>query len=213
MKLLSKLLVASMLFVVANVDASHRDEFDYIALSINKASFEEFDFTPDLDFSSIDSFGETIGSSKLAGRLFYGYQFNQFLALEAGFDYFSGKDFSVFEETSAANNSKVKTNIYTGGFKAFGGDLRVVGTYPVTNNFYIKTNVGALAWSSEVDTVSREVNGLVATTNEENGISLIAGLGLAYGIEKLVAISLDVETTEIADIRITNLGVSFTFRI
>lgn len=213
MKLIFTVFVTLLIFVVTSADANYRDDFDYIAVSVNKASFDDFDFSPNVDFAAIGSFGETVDSSKLGGRIFYGYQFNPYLALETGFDYFSSKDFSVFEETAGENNTTVKKNIFSGGFVAYGGDLRVVGTYPVTNNFYLKTNLGALAWHSEIDTVSQEGTSLVATTKEENGVSLIAGFGLVYGIRKTLAVSLDVETTEISDVRLTNFGVSFTFRI
>lgn len=213
MKFISTIFALLALLTIATAAASSRDKFDYIALSVHKGSVKDFDFSPTLDFSTIESFGEKAESSKLSGRLFYGHQFNQYLALEAGLNRFLAKDYTVFEQTLGANNALVTKNIYTGGFSAFGGDLRVVGTYPVTNNFYLKTNVGALAWRSEIDRVSRQNTGLVATKNEESGVALIAGLGLAYGIEKTVAISLDVETTEVSDIRVTNFGLSLTFRI
>ena len=212
MNYISKIVVASLTLPAFAVDSKGRDEFDYLAFSVNTASYSDLDFTPNINFTDLPAISSKADSEKLGGRLFYGYQFNRFFAIEGGLNLFAAKNFKIQEQSQGDNNTTVTTDLFSGGLKAFGADLRAVAIYPVTKNLYLKANVGAVGWRSELDSVSLVDNELIATTNKESGVSAIGGFGIAYGIKKTVAISLDVETTEISDIRVTNVGLSFTFR-
>lgn len=213
MKYTSCLFVVFFVCFSAFSKASNRDQFDYLSISVNKPSYDDLNFTPNLDQAALSPYLQSMDSEKLGFRLFYGYQFNRFLAVETGFDYFGANDFSLYQEVAGANNTVTRKNLLSGSFKSLGADVRAVATYPVTNNFYLKANIGALAWRSEQDIVSKTGEEFSLTDNSESGVSLVTGIGMAYGYRKFVAISLDIERTEIADITATNIGLSFTFRI
>lgn len=189
------------------------NSFDYLAVTVNKPSYSELDFTPDLTAADLEPLKESKDSEKSGFRLFYGYQFNQYIAAEAGLNYAGKQEYSLFTESTNDQNAIVKTTQHTGSFSSIGADVRLVGTYPVTNNFYLKANVGALAWRSDRDFISKEANTFSVTEKTSNGVSLVTGIGMAYGFKKVAALSLDIEKTEIDDIDTTNIGLTITFRL
>lgn len=212
MKYITPLLVSLLCFSTDSMSSS-RDQFDYLALSINKPSYSDLDFSPGLDEDDLSPLKENVEKENVGFRLFYGYQFNRFMAVEGGIDYYGKSDFSLYTEATDGQNVVTKTNVHTGSFSSIGLDVRLVGTYPITNNLYLKASVGALAWDSDHEYVTKEQNNFIANEESESGVSVVTGLSLAYGIRKFAAISLDYEKTEIREIETSNLGISVTFRL
>lgn len=213
MKYTTPLLLISLLCFSADSMSSSRDQFDYFALSINKPSYSDLDFTPVLNEEDLSPLKESVEKENYGFRLFYGYQFNRYMAVEGGIDYYGKSDFSLYTEATSNQNVVTKTNIHTGSFSSIGTDVRLVGTYPITSNLYVKASVGALAWFSDRDYVTKEENDFIAYEESESGVSVVTGLSLAYGIRKFAAISLDYEKTEIREVDTSNIGISVTFRL
>lgn len=213
MKYKTPLLLVFLLCLSLDTKASSRDQFDYLAVSINKPTYNDLDFSPSLGAEDLAPLKEDVEKESYGFRLFYGYQFNRFLAVEGGLDYYGKSDFSLYTEQTDSENVVTKTNVHTGSFSSVGTDVRLVGTYPITNNFYVKASVGALAWYSDHEYISKENNSFIANEESESGVSVVTGLSLAYGIRKFAAVSLDYEKTEIRDIDTSNIGISFTFRL
>lgn len=213
MKYTTPLLFISFLCFSADSMSSSRDQFDYLALSINKPSYSDLDFSPGLDDTDLSPLKENVEKENLGFRLFYGYQFNRFMAVEGGIDYYGKSDFSLYTEATDSENVVTKTNVHTGSFSSIGTDVRLVGTYPLTNNLYVKASVGALAWYSDRNYVTKAESNFIANEESKSGVSVVTGLSLAYGIRKFAAISLDYEKTEISEIDTSNIGISITFRL
>lgn len=100
-----------------------------------------------------------------AGRVFAGYDFNQFLALETGYTYFPKADVKV-------DGTKVNT------ISTQGVDLLGKITVPVVDNFglYAKAGPGYLHSS-----VEHAVPGIKSSTNN---IDLVYGLGAQYAFNQ-----------------------------
>lgn len=213
MKLIVNLLFVVLVCFSTDSKSTSRDEFDYVAVSVSKPSYDNLDFTPNLTVSDLAPLKESTEKEKVGLRLFYGYQFNRFLAVEAGFDYYGKSTFSLYTETTDAKNVVTKTNQHKGSFSSLGTDVRLVGTLPVTNNLYLKTSAGALAWFSDREFITKESNNFIVNEESDSGVSLVTGVSLVYGIRKFAAVSLDYEKTEIAGFDTTNVGLSITFRL
>lgn len=215
MKYTISLLLASALCWSHGVQAKSntRDQFDYFAVSLNKPSYDQLDFTPNLEATDLEPLKEEVEKEKFGTRLFYGYQFNRFFAVEAGFNYFGKSSFKLYTETTSAQNVVTKKTQHKGSFSSLGADVRLIGTLPLTNNLYLKGSVGALAWSSDKEFITKGTDEFVINEESESGVSMVSGLSLAYGIRKSVAVSLDYEKTEIAGIDTSNIGLSVTFRL
>lgn len=213
MKQTVSLVLVALLGWPLSVEAKARNDFDYLAFGVNKPSYDDLDFTPKLNEASLAPLKEEIGKEGVGFRAFYGYQLNPYVAIEAGANYYGKNDFTLFTEKTDNKGVVTKTTQHKGSFSGLGGDVRLVGTYALTNNLYVKGSVGALAWFSDKEFVTKETNKFVINEESESGVSLVTGLGLAYGIKKFVAVSIDAEKTEVAGVSVTNLGLSVTFRM
>jgi len=155
MKLVVRIVSFILMFYSLQSSANNRNQFDYFGFTASLPSYD-LDFTPSTTAEELSPLKEQVGSEKVGARLFYGYQFNRYLAAEAGVNYNGKNSFSLYSENTNEQDVVVKTTVHSGSFTSYGGDVRIVGTYPITNNFYLKASLGALAWSSELDTVTKE---------------------------------------------------------
>lgn len=192
--------------------ADNKNQFNYFGINALHNSYENIDFTPGIDMSKIPSlkYNETI--SEIGYRGFVGHQFNRYIAVEAGMTSFGKASFTVTEDTIDTNDKTTTSILHNGEFKTLSGDIRTIATYPINDSLYLKAQVGILAWDNEVSFLTKTDGELTTEKHSDNGVSLITGLGIAYGFNKLVAIAIDFETTEIANIDTKNMGLSLLVR-
>ncbi len=211
MKHAVNLIVVSTFLYSSVAMSKSRNEFDYWGVSISDTSYSNLNVTPDLDEDVLLPLNENINSASVSLRGYYGYQFNRYLAAEAGLNYFGKNEFSFYSE-SESNGVITQTTEFSGEFKALGADFKLIATYPITNSFYLKASVGALYWDSKKDILVRNEENFVLDNVSESGTSVTTGFGVAYAFGRAMSLSLDVEKSEIADADITTTGISFTFR-
>jgi hypothetical protein len=188
-------------------------DFDYVAFTVSSTTYNDLFFAPGLTSTAIAPYKQEVASPKISYRAFYGYQFNPYIAVEAGLNVFGQNDYVLFNETTDNKGAVTKNTLAAGEFSSMGGDLRVVATYPVTNNFYFKATVGALAWDSDKHQLREEGSNYILTNTSETGVSPVASFGMSYGFRRVMAISLDVEQTEVFDVKVRNIGITATFRL
>ncbi|RVU42008.1 hypothetical protein EOE67_02145 [Rheinheimera riviphila] len=193
--------------------ANDHNQFDYFGLNIQKSSYQNIQFLPQINPVALAplTYKETLSGTGFRG--FIGHQFNHYVALEAGVNFYGKADFRVTQETTGADGKPSYKTVQSGGFETSAGDLRVVGTYPISDSFYLKANLGALLWNNELTTLAGSVATPEPKKTSDNGVSAIAGLGVGYGLNSKVAITLDVEKTKIAGIHTQNIGLSLLIRI
>jgi len=51
------------------------------------------------------------------------------------------------------------------------------------------------------------------TEAKDRGVSLLTGIGFGYGISKTMAVTLDFEKTEVADIPVKTISLGFSFKL
>ncbi len=193
--------------------ANNNNQFDYIGLNIQKSSYQNLHFSPELNPVALAplTYNENLSGTGLRG--FIGHQFNRFVAIEAGLSTYGKADFRVNQEVTDSAGKLAYETRFKGGFETSAGDLRVVGTYPISDSFYLKANLGVLIWNNELTTLAGSTAAPETKKTSDNGISVIAGLGVGYGFNNKVAITLDFEKTKIAGINTQNLGLALIVRI
>lgn len=212
MKFSIPLFVVALVVISTNAAASVANQFDYLGISFQKNNYDSVPFSPNINTANISPLNYNESLSGVGFRVFVGHQFNKYLALEAGISSFGKADFSVKEPIVETDvNTKDKT-IHKGSFKTLAGDLRIVGTYPLSKKTFLKVNVGAVAWDNDMTVLTQKDGDFATIKNSDTGVSLLTGLGIGYGFNRSIAMSLDFEKTEISDVKNKNLSLSFMVR-
>ncbi|WP_077338285.1 outer membrane beta-barrel protein [Pseudocolwellia agarivorans] len=193
--------------------ANNTDKFDYLGLSLQHNSYDELNFSPQIDTSKLTPLDYSSSSSSIGFRGFVGHQFNRYIAMEAGVTSFGKGEFKVTEESTDSAGEVINNVLYSGTFKTLAGDIRAIGTYPLSDRLFLKAHVGILVWDNEFSYLSGNVSELNTQEVSDTGITLLTGLGIGYGFSKDFALSLDFEKTEIADITAQNISLSLLIRL
>jgi hypothetical protein len=212
MKLFTKTIIGALSFISINAVASNANKFDYLGVSYQNNSYDNLDFSPGIDTNELAPLIYTTNSSATGFRVFVGHQFNRFVAVEAGVTSFGEANFLLIEKQTDSDGNIQNNTIQQGDFETLAGDIRIIGTFPLSDRLFIKTHIGALVWDNEITTLAQNTEELLLQKTGESGISLLTGIGLGYGFNKAVAISLDFEKTEIAQISSHSIGVSIFTR-
>ncbi len=171
-------ILAGVLAILAVSTVQAAESGPYLGASFGNGTIEIGDFDAD----------------HTAYKIFGGYRFLPWLAVEAGWMDF-GKPDQSFGDT--------KVEVSADGFTAF-----VVASYPVTDAFEVFGKVGGYLW--ELDATAR--TGDVVDTFDDDGGDLAwgAGLQLANGN---VALRLEYEMAELddTDAALLSLGVVYAF--
>lgn len=154
--------------------------------------------------------GNTLGASHIddtgtSGRIYGGYQFNPYFALEAGFTKFHKTDFSV---TSYYNNTVVQDRVadtrYDGEVTEQAEDVVGKLTMPFQYNFggYLKAGLALVSADRHVNESSVHSNGTVIPTGtfytkSYQAVRPTYGAGIDYTIPN-TSLDVDVSYTEIA---------------
>jgi len=212
MNFLYKSIVGGLSAISFNVLAGDINKFDYFGIGLANSSYDELVFSPQIDTAELTPLVYDDKSSAMGYRMFAGHQFNRYVAVEVGLASFGQVGFTVKELTTGTDDKVTKTTIEQGKFKTLSGDVRVVGTYSLSDSLFLKAHVGVIAWSNKFTFLTGKAGALTSEELSDKGVSLTTGVGVGYGFSKRIAMSFDAERTEIADIATQNLGVSFFVR-
>jgi len=212
MKLLGRTIIAALGLISLNTAAKGANQFNYFGIALQNNSYDNLNFAPKIETAQLSPLAYNDSSSETGNRVFSGYQFNRHIAVEVGLASFGKANFTVVEEQTNSTGKTIYTTIQEGNFQTLAADIRAVGTYPINDSFYLKAQVGLLAWDNEFSFLVDEDEGLAVQKTSDTGISLLTGFGIAYGFNSSVAISLDYENTKIAKITTQGLSVSLLMR-
>jgi len=159
----------------------------------------------DLCDSVTPSFVTTSGTcdnSQFAGKVFGGYQFNQYLGAEGALIYLG---------TASADGTYLGAattdDVYAGGLELAG-----TGTLPISDKFGILAKMGVLMWGIQSDTGT-------GFDRTDSGASFALGAGLKYDITKHIGVRLEWErfwdvgnsTIGSSDVDLFTIGGSYRF--
>lgn len=208
------ILVSTLLSVCAVsssfVFSNETNTFSYMGISVQNVNFENVNFTPSLDTNLQEPLKyQEDTSSGMGARIFIGQNFNEFIAIETGFSMLPKSDFKVIEDiTKTDGTTEVKVH-HKGEFSTLSLDFRAIGSYPITDNIFLRAQLGAYAFDNQFETLTQNVDGLLIVNEKDRGVSLLSGIGFGYGFSKNIAMTLDLENTKVADIstKIISLGI------
>ncbi|PAJ73578.1 hypothetical protein CJF42_15035 [Pseudoalteromonas sp. NBT06-2] len=212
-----KFLINSIFLILATMScfalSNEQNTFSYYGIALQKSSFEDIQFKQNqTEFNEPLKYNKS--TSGVGARIFTGFNFNEYIAAEAGLSQFAKPDFSVTEKITNADQITKITTHNKGDFSTLGLDIRAIASYSLTNDIFLRAQVGVLGWDNKSESlVSSENDTFTTIEAKDRGISLLTGLGIGYGINKKMAFTFDYESTEVADIPVKTLTLGFSFKL
>ena len=180
--MLMKRMLVAVLVIGACTMTAHAGLF--VGGSVGDSSLNDSDTS--LDFNS----------SETGYKIFAGFTFVKFFALEAAYVEFG----SAEDEVAPGTDAKIDPT---------GWDVYVVGKLPLGKHFDLFAKAGVIVWDAE-SSFSGAING----SSDENGNDLCYGAGFSIIFAKHFAIRAEYERFDIADVdklEMTSVGAEFRF--
>lgn len=143
---------------------------------------------------SEDFDGFDIDADSTAFRLAIGWQFNDYLALEAGYH-----NFGRFEQTVDVNGTTVAVSLKADGFT-----LGVTGSLPLGERFSLIGRAGTFFWDGDAD-----INGVSQARPEDTNLFL--GIGVSYQLTEKLELTGDWSRYELEDTESDVLAVGLRY--
>lgn len=145
---------------------------------------------------SEDFDGFTIDTDSTAFRIFGGWRFNEYFAVEGGY-----QDFGDFEQQIDVNGTPVTASLSADGFT-----LGVAGSLPVGERFSVMGRFGMFYWDGNA-----EINNVSQATPEDTNLFLGAGVSYAVGDHFRLIGDWTRYELESANSNVISLGFQFGF--
>jgi OOP family OmpA-OmpF porin len=145
--------------------------------------------------------GNTVENNKLAGRIYLGYIFSQFISAELAYDYYGRPKFKAVD----GNTQDILQH---------GGDLIIKGTLPLDYGFGLYAKGGAaLIHRSALHSNRRTF----AEKEEDTKVTPVGGIGVNYWFAPNIALDLSwTKTMTIGDLPTTDfflLGINYKINL
>lgn len=153
---------------------------------------------------SIDFSGDLLGTpvsfsdSDTAFRVFGGWQFNEFVALEAGY-----VDGGTASETLSIGGSSVNVDIDMTGF-----DLMLRGTLPMGESFYGFAQAGMIFWDADLSATS----GGSTARDSDSGDDFAYGAGFGFNFSDNAGVRAEYVVYDISDVDVDSIMASFLWK-
>jgi len=141
-------------------------------------------------------------------KIFGGYQYNKYLAVEAGY----------FDLGNFGFNATLPAGTLHGNIKLKGLNLDVVGTLPITEKFSVLGRIGVNYADASDSFVGTGAVNVLDPNPSKRGTNLKVGLGLQYAFSPALAMRAEVERYRIndavgnkGDIDLVSLGLIYRF--
>lgn len=186
----------------------------YVGGAVGSATIQDYPSAGSID-GALGSIGITSSSQvddrDTAWRLYGGYQFTPYAAVEIGYVDFGNASFSS-QITAPATGS------ISGDNKAEGVTVGLVGQWPLANSFALTGKVGAISWRSKTR-VSANGVAVAESNHSDSGTDFMFGVGGRFDLTPSVALRADWdrflkvgagESGE-SDVDMVSIGVQFRF--
>lgn len=139
--------------------------------------------------------GLTIDTSSTAFRMFGGWRFNDYFAVEGGYH-----NFGDFEQSFDIDGTAVTASLSADGFT-----LGVAGNLPVGERFSVIGRFGMFFWDGNA-----EINNVSQATPEDSNPYF--GIGVGYAITESFLLTGDITRLELEDATSNVISLGFQFR-
>lgn len=160
------------------------------------------------DFDDGGSLSGSVDDSPTDWRLYGGYKFFKFLAVEASW-LDMGK--VTFDGTSDGSGVFYDAGAVTTSQSADGYSISTLGTIPVGTSFQVFAKVGYVFWDADLTLSNTAFPGGSLSANDD-GNDLQYGAGFAWDYTGPGSLRFDYEIGEVAGVDIDNLSAGLAFR-
>lgn len=189
-----------------------QDQGFYVGGSVGQSRANDVGNCSDI-FDIINSC--SVKTTDTGWRLFAGYQFNQYVAIEGSY-----VELGTF--TISGSGRIAGTPVFgnaTGSDKANGISLDAVGTLPVNAQFGLIGRIGLFAWTLDASATASGVGISASTSDKPTGTSLDYGVGVKYDFAKNLGIrgefqrftKIGNDTTGKSDIDLISASILYRF--
>ena len=164
--------------------AALADDGFYLGGSVGSASLSE-------DFD-----GFNVDSDSTAIRLVAGWQINDYLSVEGGY-----QNFGAFEQSFTVNGQTVDLSLDADGF-TLGG----TGSLPLSDRFALYGRVGAFFWDGDA-----EINNVSQARPEDTNLYLGAGVSFALAVRLKLIVDWTRYNLDDTESNVISLGLTYGF--
>jgi OOP family OmpA-OmpF porin len=183
-----------VLIVAATVPASASDTGFYLGAGIGRSSIDILEFYPSL--------GDSLDQENSAYKVYGGYRFLKFLAVEAGYTDLGSPQGMERNVPEHPERAEVSVN----GLDAF-----VVGILPVSQVVDIYAKAGLMSWDTDITSIQ---DGEVIFSESTSGTDTAFGIGIGIWVGKNVTLRGEGEWFTIGDystVALYTFNVTYTF--
>lgn len=203
-----RLLVITLSFLLGvSFQTQAQNSFFYVGASAQQQSVKLPTFTTNIELEKYVNNDYQTFSEGTPFKIFGGYQYNDFIAFEAGYTDYLTRGFTL------KSNDLVGRVDLTGTSESMSVDLKGLFTVPLSNRFTAKLSLGMAAWSNDTQALAGQTQVPELVDVSESGVSLLMGAGMSYAINKNIALIVDWEKRSINSSGVDSLGISLAFNL
>lgn len=213
--------VAALIFFGSGAGYA-QDQGFYMGGGIGKSKANNAGSCADLNTVFLPGFSCSSNDTSTGWKLFAGYQFNRYIAAEAG--YVDLGDFKISASGNFAGPLPPGPGTASGSDKASGFSFDVVGTLPIDERFGLIGRIGLFAWSLDATTNVAQTNVInpasASQSDKPTGTSVDFGVGVKYDFNKDIGVraefqrfqSIGNDTTGKSDIDLISASILYRFK-
>lgn len=206
---------AALLATFGSNAVQAQDQGWYMGIGIGQSKAKQIASCSDLGALLTPSSSCSTEDTSSGKKLFGGYQFDQYVAVEAGY-----VDLGKFT-LSASNNFPSPPPLFTasGSDTVKGYSVDAVGTWPITAEFALLGRIGVFRWTLE-DSATASAVTTVSTSDKATGTGADFGVGAKYDFDKNMGVraefqrfkSIGNNTTGKSDVDLISASFVYRFR-
>lgn len=203
-----RLLAITLSFLLGvSFQTQAENSFFYVGASAQQQNVKLPTFTTNIELEKYVNNDYQTFSEGTPFKVFGGYQYNDFIAFEAGYTDYLTRGFTL------KSNDLVGRVDLTGTSESMSVDLKGLFTIPLSNRFTAQISLGMSAWSNDTQALAGQTQAPELVELSESGVSLLMGAGMRYAINKNIALVIDWEKRSINSSGVDSLGIGFAFNL
>jgi len=220
---IAKLASAALLPALWAGAAHAQSEGWYIGAGAGQSRANNAASCSDLNDVFLPGFDCTSNDTSTGWKLFAGYQFNPYLAVEGGY-----VDLGNFKISASGNFAGPPLppgpGMASGSDKASGFNLDAVGTLPINDQFGLIGRIGVFAWSLDASATASQTNAVptlsASTSDKPSGTGADFGVGAKFDFNGVAGVrvewqrfkSIGNDTTGKSDVDLISASLLYRFR-
>lgn len=203
-----RLLVITLSFLLGvSFQTQAENSFFYVGASAQQQNVKLPTFTTNIELEKYVNNDYQTFSEGTPFKVFGGFQYNDFIAFEAGYTDYLTRGFTL------KSNDLVGRVDLTGTSESMSVDLKGLFTIPLSNRFTAQISLGMAAWSNDTQALAGQTQAPELVDVSESGVSLLMGAGMRYAINKNIALVIDWEKRSINSSGVDSLGIGLAFNL